>query len=101
MHTAPAPPCPLTVIAWRLGGLTLKDVWWRHLELGGTSSPAALAGYLHGMNAWPATAHDVLAQTLNEALWDVGCPSLAPYRTPGTEPQPFPPQIGRGRHEAF
>jgi hypothetical protein len=87
VHTAPAPHCPLTVIAWRLGGLTLNDVWWRHLELGGTSSPAALAGYLVGMTAWPAAAHDVLAHTLNEALWDVGCPSLAPYQTPGAGAQ--------------
>ena len=87
MHVAPAPHCPLTVIAWRLGGLTLNDVWWRHLELGGTSSHAALAGYLLETTAWPAPAHNVLAHTLNEALWDLGCPSLAPYRNPGNDPQ--------------
>jgi hypothetical protein len=100
VHTAPAPPCPLTLIAWRLAGLTLNDVWWRHLELGGTSSRVALADYLHSTDAWPATAHNVLAHTLNEALWELGCPSLAPYRPPANDPQHVPLQTGQGRHEA-
>jgi hypothetical protein len=94
VHAAPAPHCALTVIAWRLGGLTLNDVWWRLLELGGTSSHAALASYLLETTAWPATAHNVLAQTLNEALWDIGCPSLAPYRTSGAAPQLVTRKIG-------
>jgi hypothetical protein len=93
VHTAPAPPCPLTVIAW-LGGLTFNDLWWRHLALGGMSSRAALAGCLLGTTPWPATAHNVLAHSLNEALWELGCPGLAPYRPPGNDPQ-----TGPRRHE--
>lgn len=90
MHTAPA--CPLTVIAWRLGGLTLHDLWWQHLTLGGMSSRAVLAEYLHGATAWPTAAHNVLAQTLNEALWDLGCPSVAPYRNPWDVANHVPPE---------
>ena len=98
MNTAPAPPCPLTVIAWRLGDLTMNELWWRHLALGGMSSRSALADYLHGTAHWGCTAHNLLAQTLNEALWDLGCPSLAPYRHPGKDPRQVPPQIGPVRH---
>ena len=58
------------------------------------SSRAALAGYLLGTTPWPATAHDVLAHSLNEALWELGCPGLAPYRPPGNDPQ-----TGPRRHE--
>jgi hypothetical protein len=98
VHTAAA--CPLTVIAWRLGGLTLDDLRWRHLALGGMSSCAALAEYLGGTAVWPDVAHNVLAQTLNEALWELGHPSLAPYRSPRDDPNDVPPKTGRGRHEA-
>jgi hypothetical protein len=71
--------CPMTVIAWRLSGLTLTELWCRHLELGSVGRPA-LAAYLGGTADWPDTAHNVLAQALNEALWDIGCASLAPLR---------------------
>ncbi len=99
MHDAPAPPCLLTVIAWRLSGLTLREVWWRHLALGGMSSGTALADYLSAGAAWPAAAHNVLAQTLNEALWELRFPSLAPYRNPGDSPCHVPPRAGPGRRE--
>jgi hypothetical protein len=46
-----------------------------HLALGGMSSRTALADYLRGTATWPVRAHDILAQTLNEALWELGCPS--------------------------
>ncbi|MGY1696777.1 hypothetical protein ACI780_17910 [Geodermatophilus sp. SYSU D00814] len=36
--------------------------------------------YLAGTTAWPAFEHNALAQVLNENLWDLGHPSLAPYR---------------------
>jgi hypothetical protein len=91
--------CPLTVIAWRLGGLTLNQLWWRHLALGGMSSHQALGNYLHGATAWPAEAHNPLAHALNEALWEFGCPSVAPYRNPWDDPHHVRPESVRGRHE--
>ena len=80
MPTPSAPVCPLTVIAWRLVGLTAPDLWWRYTGLGGNRPRAALVEYLAGTTAWPAVEHNVLAQALNECLWDLGHPSLAPYR---------------------
>ena len=77
-----APVCPLTLAAWRLGGLTLSDLWGRYLCLGGGHPQASLAAYLHGAAAWADIEHNVLAQALNEGLWDVGLPSLAPHREP-------------------
>jgi hypothetical protein len=61
-------------------------VWGHYLELGGTADRAALAEYLHGASAWPALDHNVLAQALNEHLWDLGIPSLAPLRALGGVP---------------
>ena len=72
--------CPLTVIAWRLGALTVPALWCRYIELGGNRSQAALAEYLAGTAAWPAAEHNCLVQALNECLWDSGHPTLAPYR---------------------
>jgi hypothetical protein len=87
--------CPLTVIAWRLGGLTLDDLWWRYLGLGGNRRRGALADYLDGTVPWRADDHNVLAQTLNEALWDLGCSSLAPLRDPDDDLQGVAPRADR------
>jgi hypothetical protein len=80
VHASPAPACALTVIAWRLGALTATDLWWRYLELGGSRPRAALVEYLAGTAAWTPSEHNTLVQALNECLWDLGHPSLAPYR---------------------
>jgi hypothetical protein len=80
VSTRTAPVCPLTVFAWRLGALSVTDLWWRYTELGGNRPRAALLEYLAGTAAWPASEHNVLTQALNECLWDLGHPSLAPYR---------------------
>jgi hypothetical protein len=77
---SPAPADPLTVIAWRLGALTVTDLWWRYTALGGNCPRAALMEYLAGTTAWSASDHNVLTQALNECLWDLGHPSMAPYR---------------------
>jgi hypothetical protein len=82
VHASPAPACALTVIAWRLGALTATDLWWRYLELGGNRPRAALIEYLAGTAAWTPSEHNTLVQALNECLWDLGHPSLAPYREP-------------------
>jgi hypothetical protein len=80
VHSTAAPACSLTVIAWRLGTLSRADLWWRYLEVGGNLPLSALAAYLSGTAAWPATEHNAVAHALNEDLWDMGYPSLAPYR---------------------
>jgi hypothetical protein len=77
-----APVCPLTLIAWRLGALPVTDLWWRYAALGGNRPRAALVEYLSGAVAWPASEHNALTQALNECLWELGHPSLAPYREP-------------------
>jgi hypothetical protein len=77
-HTAPA--CPLTLVAWRLGALTVTELWWRYMELGGNRPRAALVEYLSGTVPWNAADHNVLVQALNEYLWELGHASLAPYR---------------------
>ena len=81
---SPYGPC-LPVDRHRLAGqgaVPLPDLWWRYVGLGGGHPRAALAGYLNGGAAWADAEHNVLAQTLNEGLWDVGVPSLAPHREP-------------------
>ena len=80
MHAPTASVCSLTVLAWRLGALPLPDLWWRYIELGGNCRQLPVAAYLAGTATWPDPEHNVLAHALNEALWDVGCSSLAPYR---------------------
>jgi hypothetical protein len=78
--TLTAPACPLTLIAWRLGALPVTDLWWRYTALGGNRPGAAVVEYLAGTAAWPASEHNALTQALNEYLWELGHPSLAPYR---------------------
>jgi hypothetical protein len=78
--TSTAHVSPLTVIAWRLGALTVTDLWWRYTELGGNRPRTALVEYLAGTAAWSDSEHNALTQALNECLWELGQPSLAPYR---------------------
>jgi hypothetical protein len=78
--TSVLPACPLTVCAWWLGFLTLTDLWGHYLMLGGTATYDDLAAYLRGTAFWSVREHNVLAQALNEHLWDLGLPDLAPLR---------------------
>ncbi|GAB3309746.1 hypothetical protein GCM10027451_19810 [Geodermatophilus aquaeductus] len=82
MPASAAPACGLTLVAWRMADLTSPELWWRYIGLGGNLVPDALADYLAGTARWPAVEHNVLAQVLNERLWDLGCPTLVPYRPP-------------------
>jgi hypothetical protein len=75
-----ASACPLTVVSWRLGALPLTDLWSRYAALGGDRPRSALAAYLLGSSEWTDAEHNVLAQTLNENLWELGISSLAPHR---------------------
>ncbi|WP_448626632.1 hypothetical protein [Geodermatophilus sp. URMC 64] len=80
MVPSSAPVCPLTVIAWRLGGIPQAALWWRYVDLGGDRPRDQLAAYLQGATSWPAPEHNLLAQALDERLWELGFPSLAPHR---------------------
>lgn len=93
--SAPRPVCPLTLAAWGLGGLTLSDLWERYLGLGGCHQQTALVAYLDGAAAWPDMEHNMLAQALNENLWALGLPSLAPPHEAEAAPLDGAPDTGR------
>lgn len=78
--TGTAIACPLTVVAHRLGYLSSNALWWAYLECGGNRSRIDMDDYLGGTALWPDGEHNALSQALNEALWDVGSPSLVPIR---------------------
>ncbi len=78
--------CPLTVVARWLGGLESNALWWAYLECGGNRSRADLADYLGGTALWSDGEHNALSQALNEALWDIGSPSLVPIRHGSGDP---------------
>ena len=94
MPASPAPACGLTLMAWHMADLTPHELWWRYLALSGNRAADALADYLRGTVAWPAWEHNILAQALNERLWELGCPSLVPHRHP--ERHLRPPRLKPG-----
>lgn len=102
MDVEHAPACRLTALAWRLASPTVGELWWRYVGLGGQHDEDALGRYLSGAADWAPAEHNVLAQALNEVLWDARCPSLAPLRpvSPGdaTSPRPLPWAIPTVRH---
>jgi len=92
------------VLACRLSGVSVDDLWLRYLEVGGSRSRGELASRLGGV-AWPEPEDRYLAVVADEALRDSGLPRLvtpefrtaprpcggspggqderSPYRTPG------------------
>jgi hypothetical protein len=100
VHVSTGRTCPLTVIAWRLGALPLAELWWRYVGLGGNLQRDALVDYLSGTASWPAFEHNVLAHVLNERLWELGCPSLAPNRTSDDHRRGVGSQAERGLRDA-
>ena len=82
MHSSDSAVCALTLLAWWLGDLTISDLRWRYIGLGGSQLRDGLGDYLAGTMRWSASEHNFLAQALNERLWDLDCPSLAPLREP-------------------
>jgi hypothetical protein len=92
-----ASACPLTVLSWRLGALPLTDLWLHYTALGGHQPRSALTAYLVGAAAWPDVEHNVLAQTLNENLWDLGMSSLAPRREHQDAVRRTAPHTGHGQ----
>ncbi|ADB77272.1 hypothetical protein Gobs01_01101 [Geodermatophilus obscurus DSM 43160] len=72
--------CPLTLIAWRLSDSLVRDLWGDYVAMGGNRPHTAVVLYLDGTAPWSDIEHDTPAHALNESLWDLGHPSLAPYR---------------------
>jgi hypothetical protein len=94
--------CPLTVIAWRLGALTLSDLWWRYIGVGGRLPQTALAAYLDGRVTWPDTDHNVLASRSTRACGSWAFPAWPPTATHeraarGAAPHPGRRPSGPGR----
>jgi hypothetical protein len=50
--------------------LTVQNLWLRYVALGGTGDAFDLDGYLQGLVPLATFQQDVLAQALNEALYD-------------------------------
>ena len=69
-------PTDTLVLACRLSGLSLTELWWEYLALGGTRSPAELAARMEPGHPWPAIEDLVLAAAADEALVSGGLPPL-------------------------
>ena len=97
---ASAAVCPLTLIAWRLSDRPVRELWADHIALGGSRPRDALVEYLAGTAVWSASEHNALTQALNECLWDLGHPSLAPYRKLQGDRDSRTSEVQEGLHDA-
>jgi hypothetical protein len=77
------------LLACRLSGLGVDELWLRFLELGGTRSKPELRERLAGA-AWPAQEDRVLAVVAAEALCEAGLPVLAAVTPPPGLRPPVP-----------
>jgi hypothetical protein len=62
---------PELTSAYRRTGLTSREVWFRHLALGGNADEVSVEAQLYGLLALPSGEYDVLAQAVDEALDDL------------------------------
>jgi hypothetical protein len=69
-------PTDTLVLACRLSGLSLHDLWWEYLTLGGNRSQTQLAARITLGTEWPAFDDLVLSTAADEALIDGGLPPL-------------------------
>lgn len=65
--------------ARRDASLSIEDLWFRYIEIGGTATLAELSALLSGESFLPASDHDVIAQALNERLWELDRNALVRY----------------------
>lgn len=74
--------CPLPtdtlVLACRLSGLTLTELWWDYVALGGNHSMVQLLARMSLGHEWPALKDLVLSAAADEALVRGGLPPLIP-----------------------
>lgn len=59
--------------------LSVEELWLRYVALGGTAEHNTLHGFLEGEVAVPIRDHDIIAQALNERLWDLHRNALVRY----------------------
>ena len=63
----------------RLAALSIGQLWWAYVAIGGTASPTDLAGFMSGEVVPDALQYDLVAQALNERLGDLGLDHPIPY----------------------
>ncbi|MGY1603125.1 hypothetical protein [Geodermatophilus sp. SYSU D00815] len=57
--------------AHRRTGLTVRELWFRYLALGGNADEVSVEGQLHGLFDLPPREFNVLAHSVNEELDDL------------------------------
>src|SRR5829696_7366433 len=60
--------------------LTVEELWFRYLALGGTTGLLELEGFLHGLMPLDPLEEDMLAHALNERLAESYNAARIPYR---------------------
>ncbi len=67
-------PTDTLVPACRLSGLSLAELWWEYLALGGSRPPAELAARMAPGHEWPLLEDQVSSAAADETLVDGGSP---------------------------
>lgn len=62
-----------------LAALSIGQLWWAYIAIGGTASPTDVAGFMSGEVVPDALQYDLVAQALNERLGDLGMGHPIPY----------------------
>jgi hypothetical protein len=65
--------------ARQLSGLSVPELWWAYVVLGGTASPQDVEGFLAGSLHPDRAQYDRLAQALNDRFTDLGQNHPVPY----------------------
>ena len=65
---------------WRRAELSVEELWFRHLALGGDTGLLELDAFLHGLLPLDQPEEDVLAQALNERLTELYEAARVPHR---------------------
>lgn len=58
------------------GGLSLAEVWWRYIAIGGQNALPAFADEVAGMTPLDDYEHDLIAHAINESLLEHGVNSF-------------------------
>lgn len=68
-------------VARQQAGLSMSELWFACLGLGGTAMPSELQAYLLGLDQPDRHEYDVLALALNERFADMELDHPVPYRS--------------------
>ena len=72
--------------ARQLVGLSVEQLWYNYIALGGTHSPNAFKSGLRDATTLSAHEHDVIAHAINERFMDAGGNHPVPYRSSSPSP---------------